>query len=441
MSNSSKLTIGLFGFGVVGEGIYQILQQTPSLQAVIKKICIRHPNKKRNADAHLFTTDYDTLLQDPEINLIVELINDSNEAHHIVTTALKKGKAVVSANKKLIAEHLPELLSLQQQYNTPFLYEAAVCGSVPIIRNLEEYYDNDFLQGICGIVNGSTNYILTKILDEKLDYKQALLQAQQLGFAETNPSLDVEGIDAVNKLTILLAHAYGVLSSPADIVHKGITQIHTQDATFAAEKGFNIKLIAQAKKLSNGKVAAFVLPQFVTEESQLFNVKNEYNGVVVESSFADKQFLYGKGAGRFPTASAVLSDISALRYQYRYEYRKLSNGLKPQLANDFYLRLYISFDTWDDIDINELEWIEEFYFHESRHYLIGVISFEKLKQQSWINKSSVSIIVCPNGIIEDVDTKKAKKRSLELAGAKQAEIPTELVSNPVFTNKIKSIVC
>ena len=161
---------------------------------------------------------------------------------------------------------------------------------------------------------------------------------------------------------------------------------------------------------------------------------------MIESSFADKQFLYGKGAGRFPTASAVLSDISALRYQYRYEYRKLSNRVKNELATDFYLRLYISFESWDDIAIADLEWIEEFYFHESRHYLIGVIDFKKLTASGWIKKSSVSVIVCPQGIIENVDTKKAKKRSLELAGVKQGAIPVELVSNPVFRSKIKSVV-
>src|SRR5437763_2764763 len=196
MSAHKQLTIGLFGFGVVGEGIYHVLNQTPSLNASINKVCIKYPEKKRNADASLFTTDYNEILNDPEINLVVELIDDSEEAYKIVTTALKNKKVVVSANKKLIAEHLSELLHLQREYDTSFLYEAAVCGSIPIIRNLEEYYDNDLLQSICGIVNGSTNYILTKIIDEGLTYKEALQNAQQLGFAESNPSLDVEGIDA-----------------------------------------------------------------------------------------------------------------------------------------------------------------------------------------------------------------------------------------------------
>ncbi|MBD0331083.1 MAG: homoserine dehydrogenase, partial [Chitinophagaceae bacterium] len=145
--NHKKLTIGLFGFGVVGEGIYQVLQQTPTLNAAIKRICIKHSYKKRNAPQDLFTTDYGDILNDDEINVIVELINDASEAYKIVTTALKKKKLVVSANKKLVAEHLQELIELQQQYDTSFLYEAAVCGSIPVIRNLEEYYDNDLLYG------------------------------------------------------------------------------------------------------------------------------------------------------------------------------------------------------------------------------------------------------------------------------------------------------
>lgn len=416
MSNTHKLTIGLFGFGVVGEGIYQVLQQTPSLQATIKNICVKHPEKPRNAPAELFTTDASLLLNDPEINVIVELINDADDAYHIVTTALKTGKAVVSANKKLIAHHLPELLQLQEQFDTPFLYEAAVCGAIPIIRNLEEYYDNDLLRGICGIVNGSTNYILTKILAENLPYAKALQQAQDQGFAESDPTLDVEGFDAVNKLTILLAHGYGIVTHPDELLFRGITQIHASDATYAAEKGLQIKLTAQAKKLGNGKVATFVLPQLVTNQSKLYDVPNENNGVVIESSFSDKQFLYGKGAGRFPTASAVLSDISALRYQYRYEYRKLKSALRTELTDEFYLRVFVSCASDHDVNREDFEWIDEAYITSKRQFFVGVIRFDKLKAAAWLRKPQVSLLVCPDGIIESIEERQLKKRSLELAG-------------------------
>lgn len=418
MSNHKQLTIGLFGFGVVGEGIYKVLQQTPSLNASIKKICIKHADKKRDADASLFTTNYEEILNDPEINLVVELIDDAAEAYKIVSTALKNKKAVVSANKKLIAEHLPELLQLQKENDVSFLYEAAVCGSIPIIRNLEEYYDNDLLQSICGIVNGSTNYILTKIIDDGLSYHEALQKAQQLGFAESNPSLDVEGIDAANKLTILLAHAYGIITKPNELLYQGITRLHTTDAKFAEEKGYQIKLTAQAFKLSNGKVAAFVLPQFVKPESQLFGVKNEYNGVVIESKLADKQFLYGKGAGRYPTSSAVISDISALSYDYRYEYKKLNRKEKYALSNNYYLKVYVSFNDWSEVNKWDFEQVLEFHSTEERQYLTGLIHVEKLKQASWFGDNSVSVVLLPNSITEKeaIISKSLKKVSLQLAG-------------------------
>ncbi|MFL5789718.1 MAG: homoserine dehydrogenase [Flavisolibacter sp.] len=418
MSAHKQLTIGLFGFGVVGEGIYHVLNQTPSLNASIKKVCIKHPEKKRNADASLFTTDYNEILNDPGINLVVELIDDSEEAYKIVTTALKNKKAVVSANKKLIAEHLSELLHLQREYDTSFLYEAAVCGSIPIIRNLEEYYDNDLLQSICGIVNGSTNYILTKIIDEGLTYKEALQNAQQLGFAESNPSLDVEGIDASNKLTILLAHAYGIVTRPENLIRTGITRLHAGDSNYAAEKGYQIKLTAQACKLSNGKVAAFVLPQYVKPDSQLFHVKNEYNGVIIESKLADKQFLYGKGAGRYPTSSAVISDISALSYDYRYEYKKLNRKEKYVLSNNFYLKVYVSFNDWSEVNKWDFEQVIESHSTEERQYLTGIIHVDKLKDAPWYQDHSVSIIVLPEGIIEKeaIVEKSLRKVSLQLAG-------------------------
>jgi len=170
-----QLTIGLFGFGVVGEGLYKVLQQTPSLKATIKKICIKHPDKKRNAPESLFTTDKNELLGDPQINVIVEVIDDSKAAFEIVSTALQNQKDVVSASKKMIAENLAALLELQQKTERSLLYESAACASIPVIRNLEEYYDNDLLHSIKAIVNGSTNFILTKIFDEHLDFKQALL--------------------------------------------------------------------------------------------------------------------------------------------------------------------------------------------------------------------------------------------------------------------------
>jgi homoserine dehydrogenase len=416
MPADKKLVIGLFGFGVVGEGLYRILQKTESLNAQIKKVCIKNPDKKRNAPDSLFTTDKDEILNDPEINVIVEVINESQPAYEIVTTAFKNGKEVVSASKKMIAEHLPELLELQKKTGLSLLYEASACASIPVSRNLEEYYDNDLLHGIRGIVNGSTNYILTKMFEDNLDFKQALLQAQQLGFAEVDPTLDVEGWDALNKWVILLLHAYGVVTKPTDLLFTGIQNINGSDAHVGREKHFEIRLVGQAKKLENGKVAAFVLPQFVKQEDHLSFVKNEYNGAVLESSFSDKQFFYGKGAGSFPTASAVLSDISALRYGYHYEYKKLYYHKPNELTNDFYLKVYVSFDDWNQIPKDKFEWIEEYHAENERKYLVGVVHAEELLKNDWWRKNGISLILKPDPIIEDVEIRKLKKKSLELAG-------------------------
>jgi homoserine dehydrogenase len=416
METHKQLTIGLFGFGVVGEGLYKVLQQTPSLNASIKKVCIKNFSKKRNAPASLFTTDKNDLLNDRDINVIVEVIDDADAAFQIVSTALQNGKDVVSASKKMIAEHLPALLELQHQTGKSFLYEAAACASIPVIRNLEEYYDNDLLHSIKAIVNGSTNFILTKMFEEGLDFKQALLLAQQAGFAESNPKLDVEGFDAVNKWTLLLIHAYGITESPDKILFNGIQHIYAADAMVAQSKNQEIKLVAQAQKLKSEKVAAFVLPQFIRKDDHLAFVKNEYNGVVIESGFADKQFFYGKGAGSFPTASAVLSDISALRYQYKYEYKKLYHHQPHQLSNDFYLRVYVSFDDLAAVPRERFEWIEEWHAQEERKYLIGVISYAELKENNWWKENNNSLILTPDPVIEDIEIRKLKKKSLELAG-------------------------
>jgi homoserine dehydrogenase len=285
-----------------------------------------------------------------------------------------------------------------------------------VIRNLEEYYDNDLLHSINAVVNGSTNYILTKMFEEKLSFKNALLQAQQLGFAESNPVLDVEGYDALNKWSFLLTHAYGILPKKDDIVFTGIQSITAEDAQQAEKKDCVIKLVASAKKLKNGKVAAYVLPHFVKKDDQLAFIKNEYNGVVIESSFADKQFFYGKGAGSLPTASAVLSDISALRYDYKYEYKKLYHHHPNELTSDFYVKTYVGFTDWNHIRKDDFESIEEWHSNEQINYLVGIIHFEKLKNSTWWKRNNVSLILTADPVIESLDIVKLKKRSLELAG-------------------------
>jgi len=390
----NKLNIGLFGFGCVGYGLHEVLQKTPALKASIKRICVKDQNKQRQIPAHHFTFDKNDILDDAEINTVVELIDDADAAFEIVKTALQKGKAVVTANKKMIAEHFEELLQLQKQYNVPLLYEAACCASIPIIRNLEEYYDNDLLESIEGIVNGSTNYILTKTSEENISYAEALKQAQQKGYAETNPILDTGGFDAKYKLLILITHAFGVVTKPDDIFNVGIDNIGDLELNYAREKGLKIKLIAYAEKTSKGKIKAFVLPKFIHKSDKLFSVDDVFNGVKTKSYFSDVQFFVGKGAGAYPTASAVLSDISALSYDYRYEYKKLNTNETLANDSDVILKVFLKHDLDDAHKFKRhFASINESYLNQESGFIIGNISLQNLKEITASKNANTSVIL------------------------------------------------
>lgn len=374
---SKRLTIGLFGFGVVGQGLNDIIS-TKELNIEIKKIAIKHPDKERALPSHLFTNRPDDILNDPEINTVIELINDADAAYQIVTQALKSGKNVVSANKKMIAEHLDELVFLQGKYNSSLLYEGAVCGSIPIIRNLEEYYDNELLHSLSGIFNGSSNFILSKIANESLDYSDALKQAQDLGFAEKDPILDVGGYDAKYKLIIATAHAYGVLLKPEKVLNIGIQNFSLADLHFAQEHQLKIKLVPTAKKLDDKELALFVIPKLVPKSDFLYNVENEYNAVSVKAAFADQQLFYGKGAGGHPTGSAVLSDVAALRYDYRYEYKKYHLDKNLKLQNDHIIPVYIRYNQESLINCIHFEFIAEQHKSMDLSYILGGVKISEL---------------------------------------------------------------
>lgn len=367
----------MFGFGVVGQGLYDIIK-TKDLNLEIRKFVIKNPDKQRSLPATLFTTDPNAVLDDEEINTVIELIDDADAAFNIVSKALKSGKNVVSANKKMVATHLEELVHIQQEYGTSLLYEGAVCGSIPIIRNLEEYYDNELLHSVSGIFNGSSNYILSKIFNENQSYDAALHKAQELGFAETDPTLDVGGFDPKYKLAIVAAHAYGVYIDPDRILNLGIDTLGDADVTFAREKKYRIKLVPLAKEVGNGQVVLYVLPKFVKKDSMLYNVENENNGVLVKAAFADEQFFYGKGAGGHPTGSAVLSDITALRYDYRYEYKKHLESQDIAYTTDYELKVYFRYT--DEQLLNQLDFthISERYYGEKAKYVIGKINLRQL---------------------------------------------------------------
>ncbi|GAA4312029.1 homoserine dehydrogenase [Compostibacter hankyongensis] len=386
------INLGIFGFGCVGQGLYEVLNKTRGINARIKKICIKDPDKPRPIDQSYFTTDKEDILSDPSIDVVVELINDTAAAFDIVATALRNGKAVVSASKRMIAENLGTLYTLQQQYHVPFLYEGACCASIPIIRNLEEYYDNDLLNAVEGICNGSTNYILTKIFEEQLDFDTALRQAQEKGFAETDPTLDIEGFDPKFKICILLLHAFGTFVQPDEVFNFGISHLNDFDINYARQRSGTIKLIAKCRR-QNGHVVTYVLPHLITGHHLLSDVSNEYNGILVESSFSENQFFVGKGAGGTATGSAVLSDISALTYNYHYEYKKIAQRNSLALTNDIQLKIYLRYKKTGQVDLADFYTISEKYESPDNHYVVGMINLEKLKNAAWLQNKGVNLLV------------------------------------------------
>lgn len=350
----SKLNIGLFGFGCVGQGLYRILEQKHPAFVTVKKIVVKNPGKERPLPREQFSFHADDILKDEEINVVVELIDDAQAAFAILKRALQAGKHVVTANKKMLAENLEEIVRLQRIYNRSVLYEAAVCGSIPIIRSLEEYYAHEEISEVEGIFNGSTNYILTRMLEEKLSYAEALNEARQLGFAEADPTLDVEGFDPRNKLSIVLLHAFGIVVKPEQIPVLGIARIGKEEAEFASRNKLSLKLGVHATK-HQGNVFAWVLPQYVSMAHQLAQIRLEYNAVQITGEFAGRHLLTGKGAGSLPTAIAVLSDIAALQKDYRYSYHKLAAADGSLFSTDISLKAWVRFEgsqvtTWKLFD-------------------------------------------------------------------------------------------
>lgn len=378
--NKDKFQIGLFGFGTVGQSLYTVVNRARNLNAEIRRIAVRDKSKRRDVDADpsLFTENAEDILNDPEIALVVEVIDDAEAAWKIVSEALRHGKAVVSGNKAMIAKRLPELVKLQRETGAALLYDASSCGSIPVIRNLEEYYDNDLLLEVKGILNGSTNYILSRVFDYGEEYAAALHRAQELGFAESDPSNDIEGRDSLYKLIIITMHALGVYVPPTDIFTYGIANIHENDIRYAREKGFKIKLVAQVAKVSEEKFTMFVMPEFVDKSKYIYSVDDEYNGVVIRGECYDRQFMFGKGAGGLPTASSILSDIMARRHDYRYEYKKTEFHGRPQYTVDVPLRIYARYSETNIPAILPFREIRETYTSPDFRYIIGDILLSDL---------------------------------------------------------------
>ena len=388
-----KLRIGLFGYGCVGQGLHDVLNSSKGFKADIVKICVKDRTKKRRIPMYNFTFDKNEILNDASINLVVELIDDADEAFRIVAEAMKRGKNVVTANKMMVAKHFKELVEMQGKYKVSLLYEASAGASIPIIRNLEEYYDNELLHSLRGILNGTTNYILTKMYNDGIPYSEALKEAQEKGFAESDPTLDVEGWDAKYKLCIITGHAYGLFLEPEEVFHYGINTISKYDIQYAKEKGYKVKLVPYVGKTNESTITSFVLPRFISADKYLYNVDNEYNGVITEAAFADKQFFSGKGAGGHATGSAVLSDISANSYGYRYEYKKFQQGTVSNYTRDYQLEVYLRYNEEKDRELFGFEEVSEYFSGRFFKYVIGVVNLKRLYDlRKHLNNMDVFIV-------------------------------------------------
>ena len=394
--NGKKLNIGLFGFGTVGSGLYDVLKRIGSKNVEIKRVCVRDLNKDRGVNVE-FTNNADDIFNDPDINFIVELIDDADAAYDIVKRALKMELPVVSGNKKMLAHHIEELIELQARYNVALLYDASACGSIPVIRNLEEYYDNDLLTSVKGILNGSSNFILSKIFNEKMSYTDALKLAQDLGFAESNPTLDIDGWDSLFKLIIITVHAFGLYVPPQEIFTYGISNMNDDDIRFANEKERRFKLVAHVEKVNDNKLIMSVMPQLISRNKYIYSVEDEFNGVVIKGLFYDKQFMFGRGAGGYPTGSAVLSDITACLYDYKYEYKKRNDSQLPTYTTDYKFRVYYRYSDYADLDLIKFDTVLENYISDEYKYVVGTVSLRDLhKIQDELRKRDVFIAAYPN---------------------------------------------
>ena len=392
--DNKQINIGLFGFGTVGKGLYDVLKKIQPENVSIVKVCVRNVAKHSAEAPELeFTSNADDIFTDSRINFIVELIDDAEAAYGIVKRALQAKIPVVSGNKKMLARHIQEMIQLQRDNDTALLYDASACGSIPVIRNLEEYYDNDLLISVKGILNGSSNFILSKIFNEGMNYAEALKLAQDLGFAESDPTLDIGGWDSLFKLIIITIHAFGVYVEPEQIFTFGIGNMNEHDIQFAHEKRRRVKLVGWAEKVDEDKLVLSVMPHLLSKQKYIYSVEDEFNGVVIKGLFYYKQFMFGQGAGGFPTGSAVLSDITAQFYDYRYQYKKLQSPHQLHFTNDYKVRIYYRYDNPATLNLLEFSTIHESYYSDTYKYVVGDIELSQLQAQAQSLRES-NVFVC-----------------------------------------------
>ena len=307
--------IAVMGYGVVGSGVVEVL--TTHTEHIAKRakeeIGIKYILDLREFPdspfADKFTKSFDDIVNDPEVRVVVEVMGGLHPAFEYSMRCMEAGKSVVTSNKELVAAKGAELLKVAQEKNVNFLFEASVGGGIPIIRPISQCLAANDVIEIAGILNGTTNFILTKMIHDSMDFQDALALAQKLGYAERNPAADVEGADACRKICILASLAFGRHVYPEQVHTEGITNISLADVEYAEQWGGVVKLIGRVKQMESGKLQIIVCQMFIPSESQLANVDDVFNGIMVRGDSTGDVVFYGKGAGKLPTASAVVADV------------------------------------------------------------------------------------------------------------------------------------
>ncbi|HYQ81889.1 MAG TPA: homoserine dehydrogenase [Anaeromyxobacteraceae bacterium] len=313
-----EVGIGIAGFGTVGGGVLSILRRHArdiearlGARIAVRRVAVRDPAKERmvDVDRSLLTTRYQDLLDDPQVAVVVELLGGTGEAFDLVSGALRRGKHVVTANKALLASRGEDIFRLAVEKGVDVYYEGAVCGGVPVIRTLREALASDRINALHGIVNGTTNFILTAMADRGEPIEVALAEAQRLGYAEADPALDVGGGDAAQKLCVLAQLAFGARLKPEDVLTEGIMGLRPEDFAWGREAGYALKLLAIARRVDDDQLEARVHPAFIPAGSMLAGVRGAMNAVLLHSEALGPSMLFGQGAGAMPTGSAVVADI------------------------------------------------------------------------------------------------------------------------------------
>lgn len=326
MSKYKEIKAALLGAGTVGGGVYKLVERRAAeMQAKvgadlkITKVMVKNLQKKREEiPSEVLTDDWESIIHDPEISIVIELMGGVEPARTYILQALEAGKNVVTANKDLLAEHGQELMEAAERNHCDICFEAAVGGGIPIIRPLKECLTGNEITEVMGIVNGTTNYILTKMTQEGWDFDDALKEAQRLGFAEADPTADVEGLDAGRKMAILASIAFHSRVTFKDVDVKGITRITAKDIQYAKEFGYTLKLLGVARN-EEGKMEVGVSPMMIPSTHPLANVNDSFNAVFVHGDAVDDAMFQGRGAGEFPTASAVVGDLISVARDMQYD--------------------------------------------------------------------------------------------------------------------------